>query len=242
MGKFFGTDGIRAKAGEFPLDHSSIFLIGKALVSILTKETGKTPIILIGRDTRESGEWMEQALKAGILSENGKVFSAGIIPTSAIAYLTPKFNYSAGIVISASHNPFYDNGIKIFSSQGTKISSEIEEKIEEFILENKSIPIDPQLQKNVKIISESFFSKEYINFLKTQFSATHLIKNIKLVIDCSNGASSFIAPQIFTELGLEVIPLNNNPNGKNINLNCGSLYPESLAKAVLNHKADLGIA
>ena len=121
MTKFFGTDGIRAKAGEFPLNYNSIFLIGKALVSILNEETGKAPTILIGRDTRESGAWMEQALCAGIKSENGKFHSAGIIPTSAIAYLTAKFKYSAGIVISASHNPFYDNGIKIFSSKGTKI-------------------------------------------------------------------------------------------------------------------------
>ncbi|MCP2599255.1 hypothetical protein NLB65_02230 [Candidatus Aminicenantes bacterium AC-335-B20] len=140
MNRFFGTDGIRARAGDFPLDKSTVFLVGKALAFILFKKTGKKPSILIGRDTRESGEWIEQALIAGILSEKGEIHSAGIIPTSAIAYLTARFNYNAGIVISASHNPYYDNGIKIFSSNGTKISSHMEEEIENYIIKkNKSI-------------------------------------------------------------------------------------------------------
>jgi|Deesub1362B_J571_1020462.scaffolds.fasta_scaffold00457_6 phosphoglucosamine mutase len=241
MHKFFGTDGIRAKAGEFPLDHSSVFLIGKALTHILINKLGKKPLILIGRDTRESGEWIEKALCAGILSEKGETHSAGVLPTSAIAYLTAKFNYSAGIVISASHNPYYDNGIKIFSSKGTKISSEIEEKIEEYLIERKSI-IRESLQQENQIIINKALRDTYIKFLKSQFSNIHFNQDIKLVIDCSNGASSFIAPQIFSELGLKVIPLNNKPNGKNINLNCGSLYPESLAQEVIKNKANLGIA
>ena len=241
MGKFFGTDGIRAKAGEFPLDHLTVFLVGKALTLILNKESGKKPLILIGRDTRESGEWIEKDLIVGILSEGGEIHSAGIIPTSAIAYLTAKFNYSAGIVISASHNPYYDNGIKIFSSKGTKISSEIEEKIENYIIEK--IPAIKELPaQESRVIVERNLHDSYIEFLKSQFSKVSLNRNIKLVVDCGNGASSFIAPQIFSELGLNVVPINDKPDGKNINLNCGSLYPENLAQEVLKNNADLGIA
>ena len=241
MGKFFGTDGIRGKAGEFPLDHVTIFLVGKALTLILNREGKKRPLILIGRDTRESGEWIEKDLIAGILSEGGKIHSAGIIPTTAVAYLTAKFDYSAGIVISASHNPYYDNGIKIFSSAGTKISSEIEEEIENYIIEKSSAIKDSFTREN-QIIVERNLCDNYIKFLKSQFSGISLNQNIKLVVDCGNGASSFIAPRVFSELGLNVISINNEPDGKNINLNCGSLYPENLVREVLKNKADLGIA
>ncbi|MCP2606258.1 phosphoglucosamine mutase, partial [Candidatus Aminicenantes bacterium AC-708-I09] len=228
-------------AGDFPLDKSTVFLVGKALAFILFKKTGKKPSILIGRDTRESGEWIEQALIAGILSEKGEIHSAGIIPTSAIAYLTARFNYNAGIVISASHNPYYDNGIKIFSSNGTKISSHMEEEIENYIIKkNKSINKFSEFKKQVKIEKE--LCDTYIKFLKSQFPRISPNKNIKLVVDCGNGASSFIAPQIFSELGFDVIPINNKPDGKNINLNCGSLYPELLAQEVVKNSANLGIA
>ncbi|MFQ6081926.1 MAG: phosphoglucosamine mutase [Candidatus Aminicenantia bacterium] len=239
MPKYFGTDGIRARAGEFPLDYSSIYTLGRTLVSYLKKRE-KEPVVLIGRDTRESGEWMEKALIEGIRSGRGQDFSAGIIPTSAVAYLTVKFNYSAGVVISASHNPFYDNGIKIFSSGGRKISPVIEEEIEKAIVVSKEIP--ERKENDLEVISQPSFSLEYVKFLKSQFPRTLSGKNIKIVVDCSNGASFAIAPQVFSELGFDIIPINNQPDGKNINLNCGSLHPEFLVQEVVRNKADIGIA
>lgn len=237
MEKLFGTDGLRAVAGQFPLDYPSTFTLGKSLISLLQEE-GLEPKVIIGRDTRESGEWIEQALFLGIKDAKGEAFSAGIIPTSALSFLTKKYHFSAGIVISASHNPYQDNGIKIFSSQGLKISEEWEEKLE------KAILLTPKKikRKKIQIDHEPFFSEIYMDFLKSKFSNVRLPKKIKIVLDCSNGASSAIAPQVFKDLGFEVEVLSNSPNGKNINDCCGSLYPQSLARKVVESQADIGIA
>lgn len=237
MEKLFGTDGIRTVAGQFPLDYSSVYTLGKALVSLL-KEERLEPRIIIGRDTRESGAWLEQALFQGINESRGEAVSAGIIPTSAISFLTKKYLFSAGIVISASHNPYQDNGIKIFSSQGTKISEAWEEKLEAAIQTSKEIV----RREKIRITPDSSFGQDYMTFLKSHFSQVNLKKKIKVVLDCSNGAGSFLAPKIFQDLGFDVTAINDRPDGKNINACCGSLFPQNLAKKVMESNADIGVA
>ncbi len=237
MSHLFGTDGIRAVAGHYPLNHTSIYTLGKTLISIIKKES-LSPKVIIGRDTRESGKWIEQSLIQGIHSEKGTAVSTGIIPTSAISYLTKKHHFSAGIVISASHNPYKDNGIKIFSSDGKKISKKWENIIDKSIsLQKKEVD-----KKNIDIIQDNTYSKEYRNFLKSRFSNISHKNNLSLVVDCSNGASSFYAPNIFSELGFQIKTIHTTPNGKNINKSCGTQHPEGLAKHVIEHNADIGIA
>ncbi len=237
MKKLFGTDGIRAVAGEYPLDYETVFTLGKALVKLLEKE-GLEPRVLIGRDTRESGPWIEEALFQGIQAGGGKADSAGVIPTSAVSFLTRKHLFSSGIVISASHNPYRDNGIKIFSAQGLKISDEWEARLEKAILSGK----EKVRRKKLRIVPLLALDEDYENFLKSQLGHLSSPEKLKLVVDCSNGASSEIAPKVFANLGFEVIAIHNTPNGKNINRHCGSLHPEGLAKKVAETQADLGVA
>ena len=237
MEKLFGTDGIRAVAGQSPLDYSSVYALGKALISLL-KEEKLEPRCIIGRDTRESGEWLEQALFQGINEKQGEAVTAGIIPTSAVSFLTKKYSFSAGIVISASHNSYQDNGIKIFSSQGIKISDAWERKLEKAITEAPS----NVKRENICITPQSHLGQDYMDFLKSRFSHVNLKRRIMVVLDCSNGASSFFASQVFLDLGFEVIAMGNTPDGKNINDNCGSLYPQNLAQKVIESKADIGVA
>jgi len=236
MNKLFGTDGIRAVAGQFPLDYSSICTLGKTLMNILKNEN-HSGSVLIGRDTRESGNWIEQALIQGIGDAGGTPVSAGIIPTSAVAYLTKTHAFSAGIVISASHNPYEDNGIKIFSSRGIKISPEWEERLERAIHSREDVT-----QKQFRIQPVPDLEHDYQEFLKSRFSQAVSNKRNKVVLDCSNGASSNIAPRVLSELGFEVLTTGDAPNGKNINFDCGSLYPQCLAKKVIEAGADIGVA
>ena len=237
MEKLFGTDGIRAVAGQPPLDYSTIFCLGKSLI-IHLKEEGLKPLIIIGRDTRESGEWIEEALFQGINDAQGEAASAGVIPTSAISFLTKKHGFSAGIVISASHNPYEDNGIKIFSSQGIKIPDSWEEKIEEAIRADR----ENINREKRDIFPQKTYGQDYMGFLKDRFSHVSFRNKIKVVLDCSNGASSSFAPKVFSDLGIETIALNDTPDGKNINVDCGSLYPQTLAQKVVENKADFGVA
>ena len=237
MEKLFGTDGIRAVAGQPPLDYSTIFCLGKSLI-IHLKEEGLKPLIIIGRDTRESGEWIEEALFQGINDAQGEAASTGVIPTSAISFLTRKHGFSAGIVISASHNPYEDNGIKIFSSQGIKIPDSWEEKIEEAIRADR----ENVNREKREIFPQKTYGQDYMGFLKDRFSHVSFRNKIKVVLDCSNGASSSFAPKVFSDLGIETIALNDTPDGKNINVDCGSLYPQTLAQKVVENKADFGVA
>jgi len=237
MDSLFGTDGIRAVAGQYPLDYSTVYTLGKVLVSFL-REEGLEPRVIIGRDTRESGEWLEEALFLGIQANQGEAVSAGIIPTSGVSFLTQKHSFSAGIVISASHNPYQDNGIKIFSSQGIKIPDSWERKIEEATKE----ATEDVKRETIKVTPQSSYGQAYTEFLKSRFSHVNFEKIFKVVLDCSNGASSFIAHQIFTDLGFNAIALNSSPDGKNINTRCGSLYPQNLARKVVETKADIGVA
>jgi phosphoglucosamine mutase len=237
MKRLFGTDGIRATAGEYPLDYNSVFTLGYTLIELLRAEK-LSPRVIIGRDTRESGTWIEQALFHGIEDANGEVVSVGLIPTSAISFLTRKHGFSAGIVISASHNPYQDNGIKIFSAQGTKILNTWEEILERAIIET---PLSVQ-RRDITILPDDSLSSDYAQFLKSRCEGVRLPRKMKIVLDCSNGASSYIAPKIFSDLGFDVLAISASPDGTNINKGCGSLYPENLAKKVVETCADVGVA
>ncbi|MEQ1923648.1 MAG: phosphoglucosamine mutase [Pyrinomonadaceae bacterium] len=238
MGKLFGTDGIRALAGEFPLNEKTVRTIGASLARQFAEMLGRSPRFITGRDTRESGGWIEQAFHAGATSENAACESAAVITTPGVAYLTSAFGFDAGVVISASHNPYYDNGIKIFLPDGKKIGREIESRIEDDI--HAAADTDANMLDIDTSRTDEFYCS-YIDHLKKNvpgLSATGL----KIVIDCANGAASSFAPQLFTDLGADVIAIHEQPDGRNINENCGSLHLEHLQAKVVEQQADLGVA
>jgi phosphoglucosamine mutase len=239
MKKLFGTDGIRAVAGKYPLDQPTIFLLGRALVNLL-REEGLEPRVLIGRDTRESGPWIEQTIVQGIEAGAGEAVSVGVIPTSAVSLLTRKHHFAAGIVISASHNPYRDNGIKVFSSQGFKIPDKWEVRLEKDLAPRKGSAVLPE--KTEPVSPRVDLAEDYMLFLKEQLGRLLARERQIIMIDCANGAAAAVAPRVFSELGFTVIPIHNTPDGKNINLRCGSLHPEGLAHKVVQAKADLGVA
>ena len=237
MTKLFGTDGIRAVAGTFPLDPASVRALGRALAALL-REEGLEARVLIGRDTRESGDWMEREIVSGFSGAGGEAVSAGVIPTSAVSYLARRHAFSAGIVLSASHNPFGDNGIKIFSSAGTKIGEAWEERLEEAVLRRTESGASGGPATHVW----PGLLDDYAAFLGSLFPAALRPARLRVVLDCSNGASSVVAPRVFRELGFEVIALNDAPDGRNINRDCGSLHPAGLAARVRETEADFGVA
>ena len=239
MKRLFGTDGIRSVAGQYPLDLPTIRGLGLELIRLLEAE-GLAPRILIGRDTRESGPWIEQSLTSGVEAGGGEAISAGIVPTSAVSFLTRRHRFSAGVVISASHNPYRDNGIKVFSSEGIKISDEWELRLERAILDGKR-KAGP-LKKGNRVNPRAELADEYEEFLIAQLRKARVPEDLTVVLDCSNGASSVIAPTVFFRLGFRVISIFNLPDGKNINRRCGSLHPNNLARHVVAARADLGIA
>ncbi|MDH5435838.1 MAG: phosphoglucosamine mutase [Gammaproteobacteria bacterium] len=235
--KYFGTDGIRGKVGEHPITPEFMLKLGWAVGCVLAKEgEGK---VLIGKDTRISGYMFESALEAGLSAAGVDIHLLGPMPTPAIAYLTRTFHAQAGIVISASHNPFYDNGIKFFSSEGTKLPDDIE------------LAIEAELEKPMKTVDSAQLGKavrvddargRYIEFCKSTIPSTMSFKGMTIVMDCANGATYHVAPNVFTELGAKVIELGTKPNGLNINDGAGSTSPEMIQKVVLEHNADMGIA
>jgi phosphoglucosamine mutase len=241
MGKLFGTDGIRGVAFEYPLTVEMAEKIGRA-VAHLCKCPGHIPEIIVGKDTRISGDILEGAIVAGICSQGANAVLAGVIPTPGVAFLSSALKADAGIVISASHNPFEDNGIKFFGGKGLKFSAEEEITLEELVLADRlsSVPAAPQESGRVSRLGDA--GKRYIHFLKNSFIKTAGIKGLRLVLDCANGAASKVAPKIFRELGAEVTAIFNKPNGKNINAGCGSQHPEMLAKMVVEKKAAAGFA
>ena len=239
MRELFGTDGVRGIAGEYPLDLSTLYKLGKAVV-----RSGKRSI-LIGRDTRASGLWIENVLQQAILWQGGMVTLADVITTPGVAILSRDVPFDAGIVISASHNPYQDNGIKIFSSNGIKLTDEEEEWIEEEVAGDSNsdpLPLVAKDRSQEEIIT---FNRElvgrYIDFLRS-VSSVGALKSLKIVLDCAHGAAFHIAPQVFRELGAEVVVLNAEPNGRNINLDCGAVYPQGMAQAVVDSQASLGVA
>jgi phosphoglucosamine mutase len=241
MGKLFGTDGIRGVANEYPITPDMAMQVGQATAYILKKE-GHRSRIVIGKDTRLSGYMIESALVSGICSMGSDVILVGPVPTPGIAFLTTNLDADAGIVISASHNPFQDNGIKIFSKKGYKLTDEEEQSIENLILSKKLPTLLTDAENLGRAYREEDASGRYIVFLKHSFPRGLDLEDIKIVLDCANGATYKVAPTLFTEMRAEVIALNVNPNGQNINLDCGALYPEELAKSVVENKADIGLA
>jgi phosphoglucosamine mutase len=243
MGKLFGTDGIRGVANEFPLTPEIAVKVGRAVVSSfkLNTETNAAKIV-IGKDTRISGSMLESALASGICAMGGDVLLAGILPTPGVAFLTASTNAGAGIVISASHNPFYDNGIKIFDGKGNKLSDEAEARIEKAVFDDQTPDHVHTVRDTGRVIPFDNASQMYKQFLKRTLSAKTSFKGLKIVLDCSNGATYQVAPELFSELGAEVEALAIQPDGKNINADCGSEHPGSLAKRIIESKADIGLA
>jgi phosphoglucosamine mutase len=242
--KYFGTDGIRGRVGTHPITPEFVMRLGYAAGRVLVKADNHLakdahPTVLIGKDTRISGYMLESALQAGLCAAGVNVRLTGPMPTPAIAYLTRALRAQAGIVISASHNPFEDNGIKFFSSLGTKLPDDIEHAIEEEL--DKPMDVMDSLDLGrVKRIDDA--AGRYIEFCKSTFPNDQDLRGLKIVLDCAHGATYHVAPPVFHELGAEVIAIGNQPNGVNINLDCGSTHPQALCKAVVEHKADLGIA
>ena len=241
MNKLFGTDGIRGIANQYPMTTEVASNVGRAIAH-LSKKEGHTPRILIGRDTRLSGDMFESAIISGICSMGVNAISVGVIPTPGIAFLTHNMRADAGIVISASHNPSQDNGIKIFNSEGFKLSDEKENRIEELIFANNMHKLHPVPKELGKASRLDDAAGRYVDFLKSTFPQEINPEGMKVVLDCSNGATYRVAPEVFAELGVEVTTLFDQPDGKNINLNCGSQHTEALTAEVLRQKADVGFA
>jgi phosphoglucosamine mutase len=235
--KYFGTDGIRGTVGEYPITPDFMLKLGWATGKVFAKQ-GMCKV-LIGKDTRISGYMFEAALEAGLASAGVHINMLGPMPTPAIAYLTRTFGADAGIVISASHNPHQDNGIKFFSSEGTKLDDGIEEAIEATLETEFSIVPSAQIGKVTRIVDAA---GRYIEFCKSTYKSPVKLHGLKIVLDCANGATYHVAPSVFQELGAKVSVIANTPDGLNINDNCGSTKPARLAAEVLKQQADLGIA
>lgn len=235
--KYFGTDGIRGQVGSANINPEFMLKLGWAVGRVLAN--GQRKKVLIGKDTRISGYMLESALEAGLSAAGVDVRLLGPMPTPAIAYLTQTLRATAGIVISASHNPFEDNGIKFFSAEGTKLADSVELAIEAEVDKKMEIVPSPRLGKAIRINDAP---GRYIEFCKSTIPSLTRLSGLKLVVDCANGATYHIAPNVFTELGATVIAIGDKPDGFNINQNCGSTSPEALIKKVLETGADAGIA
>ena len=235
--KYFGTDGVRGKVGTYPITPDFALKLGWAAGKVLASQGSRT--VLIGKDTRISGYMLESALEAGLAAAGLTAAFTGPMPTPAVAYLTRTFRLEAGIVISASHNPYYDNGIKFFSSQGTKLPDDIEEAIEAMLDQPMDCVESADLGKASRI---SDAAGRYIEFCKSTFPAHLGLDGYKIVVDCANGATYHIAPNVLRELGAEVIEIGTDPNGININEKCGATDVKALQEKVLEIKADVGLA
>lgn len=242
--KYFGTDGIRGRVGDALITPEFVMRLGYAAGRVLTGmdshlAKGAHPAVLIGKDTRISGYMLEAALEAGLSAAGVDVLLTGPMPTPAVAYLTRALRAQAGIVISASHNPYYDNGIKFFSSLGTKLPDDIEHAIEAELDKPMQVMESAKLGKARRIDDAA---GRYVEFCKSTFPNQLDLRGLKIVLDCAHGATYHVAPPVFHELGAEIVTIGNKPDGLNINEQVGSTHPEALQKAVLEHHADLGIA
>jgi phosphoglucosamine mutase len=243
MAKYFGTDGVRGRVGEPPITPELVLRLGYAAGRVFAAEAaarpGDTPGVLIGKDTRISGYLLEAALESGLSAAGVDVYLSGPLPTPAVAYLTRALRLSAGIVISASHNPFEDNGIKFFSAAGAKLPDKVEQAIERALDQSMGCVPSAELGKAFRVADAP---GRYIEFCKGSFPNELDLKGLKIVVDCANGAAYHVAPPVFHELGAEVVAIGNEPDGLNINAGVGSMHPRHLQDAVVEHKADLGIA
>lgn len=237
---YFGTDGIRGKFGELPITPEFALKLGFAAGKVLKQNAKKNkPIVVLGKDTRLSGYILEAALQAGLNAAGVYVHLLGPLPTPAIAHLTRALHASLGIVISASHNPYFDNGIKFFSSEGKKIADTFQDAINQELEKDILIEDNANLGKSVRVKDAN---GRYIEFCKSTFPYHFDLNHLKIVVDCANGSAYSVGPSVFRELGAKVIAIHNEPDGLNINEGCGSTHPEKLQAAVLEHQADLGIA
>jgi phosphoglucosamine mutase len=237
--QLFGTDGVRGTAGEYPLDPPTVRRLGAALVRAQKAGREQTPLrFLVGRDTRESGEWIEAELAHGASGEGATVTSAGVVPTPAVAYLTRTGGYDAGVVISASHNPFEDNGIKVFSGKGEKFTERIEREVEAIVADAswEARGGTPAAVEREELVSA------YLDHLRAVFPEAASLGPFRLAIDCANGATTPVAPALFRSLGLEPVVVGDQPDGRNINLKCGSTHPELLSRAVAEQGCLMGVA
>jgi phosphoglucosamine mutase len=241
--QYFGTDGIRGRVGESVITPEFVMKLGYAAGRVLASHehlpAGKRPTVLIGKDTRISGYMLEASLEAGLSAAGVDVLLTGPMPTPAVAYLTRALRAQAGIVISASHNPYYDNGIKFFSAQGTKLPDDIEHAIEAALAQPMQVMESAQLGKAKRVDDAA---GRYVEFCKSTFPNHLDLRGLKIVLDCAHGATYHVAPPVFHELGADVIAIGNQPDGLNINEGVGSTHPQALQKAVVEHQADLGIA
>lgn len=239
MGKqLFGTDGIRGVPGTAPLDDATLYATGRALATYL-REEHSTANVLIGMDTRESGPHIASLLAAGIMQAGGTVSFAGIITTPGVACLVRQNDFQAGVVISASHNPFHDNGVKLFSHAGMKFPDSDEEAIEAEIFKHLSEPVPQNLPQ---LVADESLDAEYLKFLRERIIPGARLNGFRLVLDGANGAAYKLGPELFRSLGAEVVSIGVQPDGRNINANCGSLHLENLQKKVVEEKAQLGVA
>jgi len=252
MTKLFGTDGMRGEAGQFPLDRATVEIVGASLANRLKANLGRAPLIVIGRDTRESGGWLEQALVTGATRAGAKSKSAGVITTPGVAFLARTLPADAGIVISASHNAYQDNGLKIFAPSGRKLDEDTERLIEGDVFADNNIgasttgshssPQVSSIDMDAVGNNESELRSRYLDFLSHEIGRGMSLKGIKLVVDCANGAASGMAVDLFERLGASVKAINDRPDGRNINLGSGSLHMEGLQHEVLKLNADVGVA
>ncbi len=236
--RLFGTDGVRGVAGRAPLDPATVRRLGAALVRALPHGAAESPRLLVGRDTRESGPWIERELAHGATGEGASVTSAGVVPTPAVAYLTRKLGYDAGVVISASHNPFEDNGIKVFSGRGEKFTERVEREVEAVVADSawRATPGE------AGPVLEADLVGAYLDHLRAVFPESSALVGFPLAIDCANGATTTVAPALFRSLGFDAIVIGNEPDGRNINLGCGSTHPERLARTVVERGCRMGVA
>jgi phosphoglucosamine mutase len=241
MGRLFGTDGIRGVANQYPITAEIALETGRVVASVFTQKTDN-PKIVIGKDTRISGDMLEHAVAAGICSMGVDVLLAGVMPTPAIAFLTTQVGADGGVVISASHNPFFDNGIKLFNKDGFKLSDDIESRIENMILSGPTGHLCREIQKTGRVTLLENGNQLYMNFLKKSVPGNFSLNGLKIALDCSNGAVYRIAPDLFSGLGAHVKTICNIPDGFNINKNCGSQHTQSLQKFVRDNGADIGLA
>jgi phosphoglucosamine mutase len=234
--RLFGTDGVRGKAGEYPLDHETVARLGAALVRVMRH--GRPLRLIAGHDTRESGEWIERELARGVRSEGAEMTSAGVIPTPAVAYVAREMAYDAGLVISASHNPFQDNGIKVFSGRGENFTEALERQVE-------AIVADPSWSVGGSAdvpVERTDVIDAYISHARLALPDPQRLGRLKIAIDTANGATTTVAPRLFRELGFDVEVLSASPDGRNINLDCGSTHPQNLARVVVERGCRLGVA
>lgn len=238
--KLFGTDGVRGRANVYPMTGEVAFVLGRAVTSYFQKNFSRKPLIIIGKDTRLSCYMLEQAFSAGVCSQGGRAILTGPLPTPGVAFVTQSMRADAGVMISASHNSFEDNGIKIFDRTGHKLPDDIEMELEKMVLDPSLIPPKTGDQLgNAKRLDEVI--GRYIVQTKAALSPQYSLEGLRIVVDGANGAGYKLAPVVFEELGAEVIPLGNTPNGTNINKNCGALFPQQCADNVTKFRADLGI-